>query len=490
MPGAAGPTRWADSIMTRVFHSFVILGAMRTGSNYLEASLNEIDGITSYGEVFNPHFIGRQGQDAMLGVTMERREQKPAMLLRRMHKKTEGLSGFRFFQGHDPRAFKAVMDDPDCAKIVLSRNPVESFVSLGIASKTGQWLLRSEKQRKIAKIHFDQAQFESYFEELFAFYSDVRRHLQTSGQTAFQIDYDDLSDVKVLNGLAKWLGVEGRLKKASAKLIRQNPVALADKVLNPEDAAQALNRLELMNPGLGLWNDPRRGPAVPTYVAAAKAPLLFLPIKGGPIETVEGWMAAFGKGDLIRDFNRDKLRDWRAQRFDYRSFTVLSHPLARAHRAFCQYILATTPQSYLGIRGQLIQNLGLPLPETIDDTYTRKAHRTAFLAYLDFVKANLAGRTSIRVDGAWASQQTIVQGFSTFNPPDMLIREDRLKEGLSQIAMQIGQKPPAIPADTATEGPFTLADIYDEEVEAACRAAYARDYDAFGFTDWGWIKQP
>ena len=31
---------------------------------------------------------------------------------------------------------------------------------------------------------------------------------------------------------------------------------------------------------------------------------------------------------------------------------------------------------------------------------------------------------------------------------------------------------------------YALADIYSPELEAAARAAYARDYQVFGFGDW------
>ena len=34
------------------------------------------------------------------------------------------------------------------------------------------------------------------------------------------------------------------------------------------------------------------------------------------------------------------------------------------------------------------------------------------------------------------------------------------------------------------DSPYTLADIYDEEVEDAVRAAYQRDYMMFGFKPW------
>ena len=110
---------------------------MRTGSNFLEANLNALPGVTCHGEAFNPVFIGRKDQTEFLGVTLAQREQDPALLLRRMRERTPGLSGFRYFHDHDPRIFDLVMDDPRCAKIVLTRNPLESYVSLKIAQATG-----------------------------------------------------------------------------------------------------------------------------------------------------------------------------------------------------------------------------------------------------------------------------------------------------------------------------------------------------------------
>jgi hypothetical protein len=33
-------------------------------------------------------------------------------------------------------------------------------------------------------------------------------------------------------------------------------------------------------------------------------------------------------------------------------------------------------------------------------------------------------------------------------------------------------------------GPFALADVYSNEIEARIRSVYDRDYMMFGFTDW------
>ncbi|MBU0780159.1 MAG: sulfotransferase domain-containing protein, partial [Alphaproteobacteria bacterium] len=110
---------------------------MRTGSNFLEANLNMFDGVACLGEAFNPHFIGFPNTPDLLGMTQADRESDPQALIDRV-KQAEGLNGFRFFNDHDSRVLDIALTDPRCAKIVLTRNPVDSFVSWKIASATGQ----------------------------------------------------------------------------------------------------------------------------------------------------------------------------------------------------------------------------------------------------------------------------------------------------------------------------------------------------------------
>ena len=66
--------------------------------------------------------------------------------------------------------------------------------------------------------------------------------------------------------------------------------------------------------------------------------------------------------------------------------------------------------------------------------------------------------------------------------PDLVIREDRLAEGLDYLATEIGRDPPVLPDDESEA--FSLADIYDDTVETAVRNAYQRDYMMFGFRPW------
>ena len=164
---------------------------------------------------------------------------------------------------------------------------------------------------------------------------------------------------------------------------------------------------------------------------------------------------------------------------------MLRHPLARAHDAFCEKILPREQGGFPGIRSTLRKRYKLPLPETLPDpAYDIDAHRSAFEAFLVFLKANLAEQTAVRVDPAWASQAQIVQGFAEFAIPDRVFREDTLERDLTGLAAEIGETAPAyIPSQA--ELPFTLSEIYDADLEKRARDAYARDYTMFGFGNWG-----
>ncbi|WP_420861854.1 nodulation protein NodH [Algirhabdus cladophorae] len=470
--------------MTEKFDYFVLFAEMRTGSNFLEANLNQFDGLTCHGEAFNPHFIGYPDRADILGVTQAVRERSPEALIAAI-KGAEGKNGFRFFHDHDARVFDICMADPRCAKIVLTRNPVESYVSWRIATQTGQWKLTNVTHAKSAQITFDQDHFDAHLGALRGFQLQLMRGLQTTGQSAFYIAYEDIPDVDVLNGLGQFLGVKDRLKSLSKKLKKQNPASLEDKVANFDQMKDALGGVDHFDLGRTPNFEPRRGPNVPSYVAAAKAPLLYLPLRGGPDAQIKHWLAKLddvGVDGLQGRFNQNSLRQWKKAHPGHLSFSVLRHPLARAHAGFCAHILSTGAGSYPAIRETLQRVHNVPLPAE-GDAYSLADHRAAFTAYLHFLKANLNGQTSVRVDPVWASQSNLLQGMGEFALPDVLVREDALEKHLERLTQDVGWTHVAAPQPEA-DTPFTLADIYDDALEALCQEVYQRDYVMFGFEQW------
>ncbi|THH34702.1 nodulation protein NodH [Aliishimia ponticola] len=472
--------------MTGNFDYFVVFAEMRTGSNFLETNLNALQGVTCHGEAFNPHFIGYPKQDDILGVTKAERDSDPAKLVSAIRDKTDGLGGFRFFHDHDPRVLEPILADSRCAKIVLTRNPAESYVSWKIAKQTGQWKLTDVKRRKSGKAMFDAEEFAAHIGALQAFQIELLSSLQRSGQTAFYVAYEDLQDLAVMNGLATFLGVPDRLEALDETLKVQNPAPLSEKVANYPAMEAALAGVDRFNLTRTPNFEPRRSAAVPTYMAAVDVPLVFLPIKGGPVAEVEAWLAALGEGGvdaLLKGMNQKNLRQWKRTHPGHRSFTVIRHPLERAHHVFCEKILSTGPDAYPQIRKSLEDQYDLDLPPSEDAPWDKIRHRAAFAGFLRFLKANLTGQTAIRVDATWCSQSQVVQGFGAFMLPDFIFREPDLPTDLPALADRVGAG--AKPFDAAgSQTPIALVDIYDDEIEALTRAAYQRDYMMFGFENW------
>ncbi len=459
---------------------------MRTGSNLLETYLNDFPNIECHGEAFNPSFVGYPKKTNLFGVSLEMREADPFALID-LIKDQDGLNGFRYFHDHDPRVFEHCLSDTACAKIVLTRNPLDSYVSHQIAKQTGQWKLTNPKFLKSVKIMFDIDSFQLHLQTVRSFHDQIKRNLQRTGQTAFYIDYDDLKDLDTINGIASFLGQADEQTTLSQKLKKQNPGGLYDKVENYDEMVTAVSTLDFFDLSRFPNYEPDRGPNVPSYIAAASAPLLYLPLPGGPGEYIRKWLADIegaNPSDLIISFNQKTLRQWKRTHLTNKSFTILRHPIERAHAVFCKHIVSVNEDSFPIVREYLRNAYKLHLPKAISSkTYSLQNHHDAFLGFLRFAKASLNGQTAIRIDPTWASQSSLLSGISKFIIPDMVLREDALQDGLTYLTSQIKTKCPQILADHTAE-PYDLAQIYDAEIEAAARAAYKKDYIAFGFMDW------
>jgi len=458
--------------MTR-FATFVVLAEMRTGSNLLETTLNAVPGVTCHGELFNPSFINKPKTENYLGIDLAAREADPFSLLAAI-RAPGGLTGFRLFHDHDARIRAHVLADLACAKIILTRNPLESYVSRKIAAETGQWKLHNVSRLKTGQAEFDAAEFEEHLTTLQTAQLEILRALQTSGQSAFYIGYDDLNEVEVLNGLAQWLGVEGRIEAPSRKLKKQNPEPVEAKLSNPEALAPGLARLDRFDLSRTPNFEPRRAPMLPACHAGAHTPLLFMPLRGAPEGAVQHWLAALdgvGTDVLKTGFDTARLRDWKRANPGFRSFTVLRHPLKRAWWAFERRILSGDAKP---VREHLERLYGITLEMS---PLSPEAKRAAFLAYLRFVRASLSGQTGLQPWPFWASQAALLDGFGQIAPPDYLLREADLSADLPWLAARFGHSaaPGWQPDDNSTPP-------LDPEIQTAAREAYWRDYEQFGFT--------
>ncbi|MEZ5911072.1 MAG: nodulation protein NodH [Paracoccaceae bacterium] len=414
-------------------------------------------------------------------MTLEQREADPLPLLALMRRQGDTLAGFRFFHDHDPRVLDHVLADPRCAKIVLTRNPLDSYLSRKIVAQTNQWRLSDAKHRKTATVRFDADEFGAHLESHRDFQRLIQGALQKSGQTAFYLSYEDVGSLAVMNGLGSFLGAASPIEKLSTALVVQNPGPAEEKVSNPAEMAASLAQIDWLNLGGTPNFEPERGPAVPSFVAAATAPLLYLPVRGGDGGQVRPWLAALGDGaPLQTGFTQKTLRQWLRAHHSHRSFTVVCHPLTRAHRAFCDVVHSGRNAD---MAAMLTRRYAVPLPED-GATAPRREHRAAFLAFLRWLKQNLAGQTSLRIDPVWASQSAVVKGFGEFLPPQAILREEELANGLANLAADLGLADVPAVAPPPPHGTHDLADFVDDELQSAARAAYPRDFEIFGYGDW------
>ena len=71
-----------------------------------------------------------------------------------------------------------------------------------------------------------------------------------------------------------------------------------------------------------------------------------------------------------------------------------------------------------------------------------------------------------------------------FSLPDVIVREDEMRDHLPTLARAVGYDPSAVPDKAGDDMPFPLAAVYDEEIEAVAAQVYQRDYLIFGFNAW------
>lgn len=458
---------------TPKFKRFVIFAEMRTGSNLLEATLNGIKRVTCFGEAFNPYMMGWPDKDELKGITQQERDRDPHRLLAALWDKPNHLPGFRYFHDHDPRVLDAILDDPACAKIILTRNPVDSYVSTVLARETNQWKLNETETPIPAAIRFDPDEFRDMVLRVEQFQLMIQHRLQISGQSGFWLGYQDLRDGDVMTGLLHWLGrTDLDRVEAATDQVPQNPRELAEKVTNLPEVEAALAQMDpFMLRSIPNF-EPRRGPNVPSFVGCdAGRGLLFLPVRAGPESRIKSWLQQFGQQDS--SFTQSSLRQWKRDRPGHRSFTVIRHPLPRAWAAFQALLKGGNAELRQLMRD--VYRVDLPQDEALAEM-SQDQEMARFAQFLDFLRRNLNGQTTLAVHPGWASQSEVLAGFSRFGSPDLVLREASLPDDLEFLGRQVG----------ATAGiafkPAQMPDfLQDKDLHRAARNAYLRDYVAFGF---------
>ena len=482
------------SVPTRPFDSFVIFSVMRSGSNLLERYLAQYDGLACLGELFNPVFIGRKGQTVLFDVSCDTARHNPAALLDAIAAaQPDTVNGLRYFPEHVPEAMQVLLDDPRCAKIILSRDPLSAFVSLSIAQFSDIWLIGSENDRLPLSVPVSLGAFEVYKAQCKRYFDQIEAGLAAAGQAAMCIDYTDLGDMTKLNDLAMALGAKAPRKTLDAPIKRQNPASLHAKISNYAEvyaalglpAPETLPEAEPLsqNESQVKWVWPRH------YYVCDHRSLAFAPLIENTKQPLTAWLSLV-PSELRTGLKLGDVQDWAARNKAAHVISVLHHPVDRLYAAFMNKIFSTAPDAFQKIRTILETRYQIYLPgdaQQIDRrTYTVEDQRTAFHQFLLFVAANLAGETDIRQDCSWQTQSALADIFAQIMPITHFLRVEQLDHDIPELERALNIPPIWAGLKTYRHRPFAfdLAEIYTDQTEALARAAFGEDYARFSFENW------
>jgi hypothetical protein len=232
--------------------TFMLVGMMRSGSNFLERTLGLLPSIRCHGELFNQHFVGLAAEypQEFLGYRRDnvhaRNKDSVAFLNAMIQGCDRQAMGFRMFLDHDTAVMSEALYNPAIKKVVLTRNLLDSFVSLEIARETDVWLTTETRQSaEPDRVNIDVNDFTAFALRQSMFYNDVLTILQRTGQPYFHIDYAEIKELSVLNGLVEFLGVPDRFSTAEEPIKRQNPGSQQDKISNYSQVVEQLRQRRL-----------------------------------------------------------------------------------------------------------------------------------------------------------------------------------------------------------------------------------------------------
>lgn len=470
------------------FTYFTIFGAMRTGSNLREHSLDQYARLAGHGELYNPHFIGKPERREFLSVPLADRNADPVGLLHKLIEATpQTIPGFRIFDNHDRRVIDYAARDAKCAKIILTRSPIDSFISLQIAQDTGQWMLVKDENRRVAKMRFEADKYEAYMAKRKAHYAFIRRAAQKAGQPVFEIDDEDLTDLSVLNGVARFIGSSKVKANLPDKIRRQNPPAWEDKVENVDDLRAYASSGGFTPPDTDPEPQPKFG-GLTELIASKTFDAIYAPIPGAGMGEVRKVLteAAAAAGDaeakLAAGMKKKHLirRRWRGAFV----FSFIRHPAERLHDVFIRRIAQADAGAYSMVQMMMARDYRGPGPgEMMSST---DALLTGLDAFISFVESNLSGHTALRVDPAWTPQSTLLALYARETPIDFIGRIENLDDDLSFVLSRMKSPPielaPKLKASLERIGHEMPKSIWlTRERETRIRKIYERDYARLGY---------
>lgn len=231
--------------------AFLLVGMMRSGSNFLERQLNLLPDVRCHGELFNPAFIGLSHESAgrPAGYTRDdpnaRNADEDAFIEKVDQACDRRVIGLRLFLDHSAQMTSRLLHDPNVVKVVLSRNLLEAYISLETARETGVWLTTEAAKAPPKPVKVDINKLVTFALRQSLYYNDVQTVLHQTGQRYLQIDYNEIKSLGKLNEIARFVGSQHQFQSVSEPIQKQNPGSLEERIVDFQKLLEELKRRQL-----------------------------------------------------------------------------------------------------------------------------------------------------------------------------------------------------------------------------------------------------
>jgi hypothetical protein len=135
--------------------------------------------------------------------------------------------------------------DPGVAKVVLSRNLLEAYISLETARETGVWLTTEAAKAPPRPVKVEINKLVTFALRQSLYYNDVQTVLHQTGQRYLQVDYNEIKDLAKLNEIARFVGSEHQFDAVTEPIRKQNPGSLEERILDFPKLLEELKRRQL-----------------------------------------------------------------------------------------------------------------------------------------------------------------------------------------------------------------------------------------------------
>ena len=194
--------------------NFIVFCYARTGSYRFMDILNRQDNITAYGEVFknqrielSPDILEKLG---LKNNDTELRDSAPIEFYNKLAKLHDNQHfGFKIFPGHNYQIRSYLAKKDDLIKIYLVRNPIQSYISVKLAQKTGKWVVKKDSVVKKDKVQIDFSldDFSNYLSRHINAYTQVKIWSSLSNEDVHTLDYSHAVDSDKLSKFVETLGL-------------------------------------------------------------------------------------------------------------------------------------------------------------------------------------------------------------------------------------------------------------------------------------------